>query len=241
MAAALAAPAPLAWTDTQPKSTLPNTNSARANASPEDGNDAPAQLVAPHLRGGGPGPTAVLQRVVFRNVTGSVDLGVPIDLKLVHCALAASKYEPAKFCGLRFKLESPKATLLLFASGKMVCTGSKTPELCRAAAKQAARLVRRVTNTQVKFSGFGIRNMVATVNTGLRLDIEEFAMDNCEFCSYNPETFSGVIAKIPCPKACCLVFSSGKMVVTGIVTREGLNKAVEFLMPRLALVCHGFT
>jgi transcription initiation factor TFIID TATA-box-binding protein len=184
-------------------------------------------------------PAEPLRRVHFRNITGSVDLACPIDLKAVHCRLVESKYEPAKFCGLRFKIRQPKVTLLLFKSGKMVCTGAKTPDDCKVGAKLAAQLVRMALGGKapIKFRNFGIHNMVATVNLGFRLALEDFALDNCMICDYNPEIFSGVICKIKEPKACFLIFSTGKLVVTGIVTVKGLAAAMDFLFPRLALCC----
>lgn len=175
-----------------------------------------------------------LKRVQFRNITGSVDLGNTLDLKTLHFSLRNSKYEPQKFCGLRLKIEDPAVTLLIFSSGKMVCTGAKTPEKCKKGAKKGAILVRHILKIPIKFRDFGIRNMVATVNTSLRLHLTNFAMDCCMFADFNPETFSGVICKIVEPvKACMLVFSSGKMVVTGITSRKALYAAVYFILPKL--------
>jgi len=35
-------------------------------------------------------------------------------------------YEPEEFPGLIFRMDSPKVVILMFASGKLVCTGAKT-------------------------------------------------------------------------------------------------------------------
>ena len=34
-------------------------------------------------------------------------------------------YEPEQFPGLIYRMEEPKVVILLFASGKLVCTGAK--------------------------------------------------------------------------------------------------------------------
>ena len=35
-------------------------------------------------------------------------------------------YEPEQFSGLIYRMQDPKTVLLLFASGKLVCTGVKS-------------------------------------------------------------------------------------------------------------------
>jgi transcription initiation factor TFIID TATA-box-binding protein len=37
-------------------------------------------------------------------------------------------YEPEQFPGLIYRMEDPKVVILLFASGKLVCTGAKREE-----------------------------------------------------------------------------------------------------------------
>ena len=37
-------------------------------------------------------------------------------------------YEPEQFPGLIYRMETPKVVILLFASGKLVCTGGKKEE-----------------------------------------------------------------------------------------------------------------
>ena len=45
-------------------------------------------------------------------------------------------YEPEQFPGLIYRLEEPKVVILLFASGKLVCTGAtKEEDVYRAVAK----------------------------------------------------------------------------------------------------------
>ena len=45
-------------------------------------------------------------------------------------------YEPEQFPGLIYRMDDPKVVILLFASGKLVCTGAKKEaEVHRAVAK----------------------------------------------------------------------------------------------------------
>ena len=48
-----------------------------------------------------------------------------IDLEKAAYTLGHSMYEPEQFPGLIYRMEDPKVVILLFASGKLVCTGAK--------------------------------------------------------------------------------------------------------------------
>ena len=39
-----------------------------------------------------------------------------------------TEYEPEQFPGLIYRMEDPKVVILLFASGKLVCTGATKEE-----------------------------------------------------------------------------------------------------------------
>ncbi len=48
-----------------------------------------------------------------------------IDLEKSAYALGRTMYEPEQFPGLIYRMDEPKVVILLFASGKLVCTGAK--------------------------------------------------------------------------------------------------------------------
>ena len=51
-----------------------------------------------------------------------------IDLEKSAYALGKTMYEPEQFPGLIYRMQDPKVVILLFASGKLVCTGAKHEE-----------------------------------------------------------------------------------------------------------------
>jgi transcription initiation factor TFIID TATA-box-binding protein len=61
----------------------------------------------------------------IQNIVASVALGGLIDLEKAAFTLGKSMYEPEQFPGLIYRMEEPKVVILLFASGKLVCTGAK--------------------------------------------------------------------------------------------------------------------
>jgi transcription initiation factor TFIID TATA-box-binding protein len=59
------------------------------------------------------------------NMVASADLGGKIDLEKAVFTLGKTMYEPEQFPGLIHRMDEPKVVILLFASGKLVCTGAK--------------------------------------------------------------------------------------------------------------------
>ncbi len=51
-----------------------------------------------------------------------------LNLDAVALELENTEYEPEQFPGLVYRLQDPKVVLLLFGSGKVVCTGAKTKD-----------------------------------------------------------------------------------------------------------------
>jgi transcription initiation factor TFIID TATA-box-binding protein len=68
--------------------------------------------------------------IEVQNIVASSDLGHQINLNAIAISLGLEKveYEPEQFPGLVYRLDEPKVVVLLFGSGKLVCTGARTPE-----------------------------------------------------------------------------------------------------------------
>ncbi|MEX1054039.1 MAG: TATA-box-binding protein [Nitrosopumilaceae archaeon] len=63
--------------------------------------------------------------IVIQNIVASVNLGGKIHLERAARTLPRSMYEPEQFPGLIHRMLDPKTVILIFASGKLVCTGAK--------------------------------------------------------------------------------------------------------------------
>ncbi len=63
--------------------------------------------------------------IEIQNIVASVNLGGKINIELAARVLPRSMYEPEQFPGLIHRILDPKSVILLFASGKLVCTGTK--------------------------------------------------------------------------------------------------------------------
>ena len=63
--------------------------------------------------------------IMIQNIVASAGLGGYIDLEKSTYSLKRTMYEPEQFPGLIYRMDDPKVVILLFASGKLVCTGAK--------------------------------------------------------------------------------------------------------------------
>jgi transcription initiation factor TFIID TATA-box-binding protein len=71
-----------------------------------------------------------------------------------------------------------------------------------------------------------LQNIVSTAYLGQKLDLRNIAL-NCRNSEYNPKRFAAVIIRIRDPKTTALVFSSGKMVITGAKSEEKSETAAK--------------
>jgi transcription initiation factor TFIID TATA-box-binding protein len=63
--------------------------------------------------------------IVIQNMVAAANLGGKIHLEQAARSLPRSMYEPEQFPGLIHRMLDPKTVILIFASGKLVCTGAK--------------------------------------------------------------------------------------------------------------------
>jgi transcription initiation factor TFIID TATA-box-binding protein len=59
------------------------------------------------------------------NIVASASLGGKVDLEKAVTTLGKAIYEPEQFPGLIYRMDEPKGVILIFATGKLVCTGAK--------------------------------------------------------------------------------------------------------------------
>ena len=64
--------------------------------------------------------------IEIQNMVASGNLHGRIDLETGADILENVMYEPEQFPGLIYRMRDPKTVLLLFSSGKLVCTGAKS-------------------------------------------------------------------------------------------------------------------
>ena len=170
--------------------------------------------------------------VTIQNVVASVTLRQSIDLDSIVRLFPETEYRPEQFPGLVFRLRNPKTAMLIFRSGKMVCTGSKSE---RQARKAVATIMDELRRKGIVIAGkpdIQIQNIVASGGLGGSIDLEKTTY-SLKKTMYEPEQFPGLIYRLDEPKVVMLLFASGNFVCTGARNEEEVQRAVAKLQETL--------
>lgn len=172
--------------------------------------------------------------IVLQNIVATVTLGVEIELDKVAQQVSNAEYSPRRFSAVIMRIREPRATALIFRTGKMIVTGTKKEEDSQTAAKKFVKILERV-GFAATYSDFKIQNISGTVDLGfpIRLEGLMYAHPNCS--TYEPELFPGLVYRLAEPKIVLLIFVSGKIVITGAknsdMMKNGLIKVYPLLLP----------
>jgi transcription initiation factor TFIID TATA-box-binding protein len=162
------------------------------------------------------------------NVVASASVDQRIDLNAITKNFPDTEYHPEQFPGLVFRIKSPKTATLVFSSGKMVCTGAKSEEQAIKAVRSVVQKLRKGGIKIKKDAVIVIQNMVAAVNLGGKIHLEQAAR-SLPRSMYEPEQFPGLIHRMLDPKTVILIFASGKLVCTGAKKESDVYRAVHHL------------
>jgi len=170
--------------------------------------------------------------ISIENVVATGDISQRVDLIEITRNFSEVQYNPKIFPGLVFRLKSPKTTTLIFNSGKMVCTGSKSEEMAIKAVQTVVERLRSKKINVVNEPVVQIQNIVSSINLGGRVNLEEAARQLPK-SMYEPEQFPGLIHRMVEPKTVILIFASGKLVCTGAKKTVDVYSAVNNLHNKL--------
>jgi transcription initiation factor TFIID TATA-box-binding protein len=164
----------------------------------------------------------------IQNIVATASLGKPVSLTKLARSQSNTEYNPEQFPGLVLRVKEPKSAVLVFSSGNLVCTGTKSVAQVRAVIvaviKQLAKIGVRIT-TKPKIT---VQNIVASGSIDLNLNLNILAL-HLENTEYEPEQFPGLVYKLVEPPATFLLFSNGKLVCTGTKDRAQLEESMRQL------------
>ncbi|CAK8677734.1 uncharacterized protein LOC143446860 [Clavelina lepadiformis] len=168
----------------------------------------------------------------LQNIVSTVNLDTKLDLKKIALHARNAEYNPKRFAAVIMRIREPRTTALIFSSGKMVCTGAKSENQSRLAARKYARVVQKL-GFDAKFLDFKIQNMVGSVDVKFPIRLEGLVLTHSQFSSYEPELFPGLIYRMVKPRIVLLIFVSGKVVLTGAKVRHEIDEAFNNIYPIL--------
>src|SRR3970282_2352067 len=129
-----------------------------------------------------------------QNIVATTSLGKPVSLTKLARSEANTEYNPEQFPGLVLRIKKPKSAVLVFSSGNLVCTGTKSiaqvKEVINQVIKQIAKIGVKITD-KPKIT---VQNIVASGSMKLNLNLNYLALQlgNTE---YEPEQFPGLVSK----------------------------------------------
>ncbi|KAL5463595.1 hypothetical protein EMCRGX_G032508 [Ephydatia muelleri] len=168
----------------------------------------------------------------LQNIVSTVNLGCKLDLKKIALHARNAEYNPKRFAAVIMRIRDPRTTALVFSSGKMVCTGAKSEDLSRLAARKYARIIQKL-GFPARFMEFKIQNMVGSCDVKFPIRLEGLVVQHSQFSSYEPELFPGLIYRMVKPRIVLLIFVSGKVVLTGAKERTEIIEAFHNIYPIL--------
>ncbi len=161
----------------------------------------------------------------IENIVSSIILGQDIDLKYFAKAVSGIS-KPPRFPGVIYRIEKPKLAMLIFRTGKVICSGARSRNEINEAVE---KLLKKFKEGKIKIKAkpkIEIQNIVASSSLNFRVNLDVLAME-CENTEYEPEQFPGLIFRLDEPKTVMLIFRSGKMIITGAKTPKDADLAAE--------------
>ncbi|HII02756.1 TPA: TATA-box-binding protein [Methanosarcinaceae archaeon] len=172
--------------------------------------------------------------IKIENVVASTKLAEEFDLTVIESELEGAEYNKQKFPGLVYRVSDPKAAFLVFTSGKVVCTGAKNVADVHTVIGNMAKKLNGIGITTIENPQITVQNIVASADLHTILNLNAIAIGlGLENIEYEPEQFPGLVYRIDVPKVVVLIFSSGKLVVTGGKSPEDCEKGVEVVRRQL--------
>ena len=167
------------------------------------------------------------ETLAVENVVASTSIAQELNLERLAADLDDVQYDPAHFPGLIYRLQDPKATSLIFRTGKIVCTGAESELGAKTAIEHTMDELRMLEIAVPDDPTIIVQNIVSTGDLGERLNLNALVVGfGFEQVEYEPEQFPGLVYRLNEPEVVVLLFGSGKLVITGGKQPEDAERAI---------------
>jgi len=168
----------------------------------------------------------------IQNIVATTSLGKDVPLTKLAKTIPNTEYNPEQFPGLVLRVKEPKSAVLVFSSGNLVCTGTKSISQVKEVIEQVIKTLKKINVKITDKPKITVQNIVASghINMMLNLNYLSLELENTE---YEPEQFPGLVYKLEDPTATFLLFSNGKLVCTGTKNNQQLVDSMGQLVVTL--------
>ena len=168
----------------------------------------------------------------IQNIVATTSLGKDVPLTKLAKTLPNTEYNPETFPGLILRVKKPKSAVLVFTSGNLVCTGTKSVAQVKDVIKEVIKQLKKIGVRVTIVPKITVQNIVASGSIDVNLNLNFLALE-LENTEYEPEQFPGLVYKLIEPNATFLLFSNGKLVCTGTKNRAQLEDSMNQLNKKI--------
>ena len=168
-----------------------------------------------------------------QNIVATTSLETEVSLTKLARTQPNTEYNPETFPGLVLRIKKPKSAVLVFSSGNLVCTGTKSVSQVKEVINQVIKQLRKIGVRVTITPKIEVQNIVASgsIKWDLNLNLLSLELEDTE---YEPEQFPGMVYKLGEPTATFLLFSNGKLVCTGTKNLKQLKESIRLLNKNVA-------
>jgi transcription initiation factor TFIID TATA-box-binding protein len=173
----------------------------------------------------------------IENIVASGAIADSINLAEVAARVDSCELNTKRFPGAVLRMKEPKIASLIFSSGKVVLTGIRDEQALSAG---LAHIIREMQNAGVETyetPRVAITNIVCSYDIGKYINLNKLVITlNLENIEYEPEQFPGLVYRLKDPKIVALLFSSGKIILTGGKNLDDVRRGLDLLEQKLETV-----
>ncbi|MGV8152171.1 MAG: TATA-box-binding protein [Candidatus Nanoarchaeia archaeon] len=168
----------------------------------------------------------------IQNIVATTSLGKEVALTKLAKTVQNTEYNPEQFPGLVLRIKEPKSAVLVFSSGNLVCTGTKSIAQVKQVIEEVIKTLKKINVKITEKPKITVQNIVASGSINIPLNLNYLALE-LENTEYEPEQFPGLVYKLEEPNATFLLFSNGKLVCTGTKNNQQLEESMEQLIKKI--------
>jgi len=169
--------------------------------------------------------TYTIQNIVVKT---SLNIEEDLVLKNINVKTNNTEYNPERFPGLFMRFKNPKCVVIIFRNGKLILTGLKSFNQIKSVIELLVLKLNESCKIHIDTNSIHpeVVNIVITADffKQINLDLAAIKLENT---IYEPEVFPGLVFKPSKPiKSVFLIFSTGKIVCTGIREKSIIEPAL---------------
>ncbi|MDD3136735.1 MAG: TATA-box-binding protein [Methanoregula sp.] len=170
----------------------------------------------------------------IENIVASGSIAKFIDLNMVSSKIKSCELNTKRFPGAVYRIENPKIASLIFSSGKIVLTGIRNDAALKEGLSVIINSLKDAGVEVLETPNVAVTNTVCSYDIGKYINLNKVVVTlNLENIEYEPEQFPGLVYRIRDPKIVALLFSSGKIILTGGKNITDIKKGLDVLEQKL--------